>query len=131
MTKTLEHNVLIIPDVHGRVFWKRPIEECLPNIESGKIEVVFLGDYLDPYPSEVEEEIAFGETDALKQLEESFIPLARKCPENVHLLMGNHDLQYYSKKFAARTAGKTPQGKAKALKKLADEAYEHAKKQLF
>ena len=100
MTKTLEHNVLIIPDVHGRVFWKRPIEECLPDIESSKLEVVFLGDYLDPYPSEVEEEIAFGETGALKQLEESFIPLARKCPENVHLLMGNHDLQYYSKKFA-------------------------------
>jgi hypothetical protein len=39
--------------------------------------------------------------------------------------------EYYSKRFTARTAGKTPEGKAKALVKLAEEAYEHAKKQIF
>jgi len=39
--------------------------------------------------------------------------------------------EYYSKKFNARTAGRTTEGKAKALTKLADEAYEYAKKQIF
>ena len=100
MTKLLEHNVLIIPDVHGRVFWKRAIEQYMSDIESGNIEVVFLGDYLDPYPDEIEDEIAYGVIGSLKQLKETFIPLAKKYPNNVHLLLGNHDLQYYSYEFA-------------------------------
>ena len=42
------HNkkILIIPDVHGRQFWKKAVG-------SGDYDkVVFLGDYLDPYPDE-------------------------------------------------------------------------------
>jgi hypothetical protein len=39
--------------------------------------------------------------------------------------------KYFSEKFSARTAGKTIEGKEKALVKLADEAYEYAKKTLF
>ena len=35
-------NILIIPDIHGRTFWKECIKcEC--------DEIIFLGDYLDPY----------------------------------------------------------------------------------
>ena len=41
---------LIIPDVHGRIFWKTPAEEFLKNNSERKI--VFLGDYLDPYKGE-------------------------------------------------------------------------------
>ena len=41
--------ILIIPDLHGRGFWKEP---C--NNWTGKI--VFLGDYHDPYGEYVDEE---------------------------------------------------------------------------
>jgi lipoate-protein ligase A len=39
--------LLVLPDIHGRVFWKRPCED----IDSFK-RVVFLGDYTDPYSFE-------------------------------------------------------------------------------
>ena len=38
--------ILIIPDVHGRDFWKEPVKQELKNNETS---IVFLGDYLDPY----------------------------------------------------------------------------------
>ena len=38
--------LLIVPDVHGRDFWREPVMDNLDK------EIVFLGDYLDPYPSE-------------------------------------------------------------------------------
>ena len=37
--------MIIIPDVHGRVFWK----EIVKNSED---KIIFLGDYVDPYPGE-------------------------------------------------------------------------------
>lgn len=39
--------MVIIPDVHGRDFWMKPVQENL-----GKEHILFLGDYLDPYPDE-------------------------------------------------------------------------------
>ena len=39
-------NILIIPDIHGRTFWK----ECIKCREYD--EIIFLGDYLDPYSFE-------------------------------------------------------------------------------
>lgn len=38
--------VLCIPDIHGRAFWKEPCN----NWEG---DIVFLGDYHDPYPQQV------------------------------------------------------------------------------
>ena len=35
--------LIIIPDVHGRSFWRKAVEE-----NPGE-EFIFLGDYLDPY----------------------------------------------------------------------------------
>lgn len=75
--------ILIVPDVHGRSFWKAAI----PYIEAG-VETVFLGDYHDPYPHE-------GITPAesfenFKQI----VSLAQQHP-NMHLLLGNHDCGYY------------------------------------
>lgn len=37
---------IIIPDIHGRKFWRR----CV--LEHENENIVFLGDYLDPYPWE-------------------------------------------------------------------------------
>ena len=39
--------ILVIPDVHGRTFW-HAAKEIIDNVD----KVVFLGDYLDPYPEE-------------------------------------------------------------------------------
>ena len=38
--------ILLIPDVHGRYFWKGPVKETLENTNA---KIVFLGDYLDVY----------------------------------------------------------------------------------
>lgn len=37
--------VLIIPDIHGRHFYKNAMREAVDK----NIEIVCLGDYLDPY----------------------------------------------------------------------------------
>ena len=41
-----DNDLLIIPDVHGRTFWR----EAVNTLQYAHI--VFLGDYTDPYPSE-------------------------------------------------------------------------------
>ena len=41
--------MLIIPDTHGRTFWK----ECVETKRENEI-VVFLGDYLEPYSNSIE-----------------------------------------------------------------------------
>ncbi len=38
--------ILIIPDVHGRAFWRETVDR------HPSLPVVFLGDYLDPYARE-------------------------------------------------------------------------------
>lgn len=40
--------VHVLPDIHGRDFYKGALKEA---VESG-IDIVCLGDYLDPYPYE-------------------------------------------------------------------------------
>lgn len=81
MEKT-DTRIIIIPDIHGRAFWKEAVKDSLD------IPVVFLGDYLDPYPIEgITQEMAW----------ENFMEIAkfkRSNPERVHLLLGNHDLGY-------------------------------------
>lgn len=74
--------IITIPDIHGRTFWK-----IVENDKSDST-IVFLGDYLDPYPHE---KITF--EDALVNFEE-IIDFA-KDRKNVVLLVGNHDYHYY------------------------------------
>ena len=74
--------IIAIPDIHGRTFWK-----IVENDKSDST-IVFLGDYLDPYPHE---KITF--EDALVNFEE-IIDFA-KDRKNVVLLVGNHDYHYY------------------------------------
>lgn len=40
--------ILVVPDVHGRTFWKEPVSKYIDQTE----RIVFLGDYLDPYRDE-------------------------------------------------------------------------------
>lgn len=73
--------ILIIPDVHGRTFW-RVAEEVINEMD----KVVFLGDYLDPYP---EENIT--PDDALNEFCK-ILEFKNKYPEKVVLLIGNHKI---------------------------------------
>lgn len=73
--------MIIIPDVHGRVFWK----EIVKNSED---KIIFLGDYVDPYPGE-----NISLTGALDNLSE-IIDYKKSNPSKVILLLGNHDFMY-------------------------------------
>ena len=79
--------MIIIPDVHGRTFWK----DAVKGRENE--EIVFLGDYLDPYP----DELILPET-ALEYFKE-IIEFKRRHPDNVVLLVGNHCLHYFYPAF--------------------------------
>lgn len=75
--------IILVPDVHGRTFWK----DVIPYVEDG-IPCIFLGDYVDPYPSEG--------IDSLESFENFREILAFACEHRDHvtLLLGNHDLSY-------------------------------------
>ena len=87
--------ILVIPDVHGRIFWKEPVQKYIDQVN----KVVFLGDYLDPY----EDEDGIAE-DIFENLLE-IIELKRSHPRNVVLLKGNHDEHYSSTTFMDMAAG--------------------------
>lgn len=80
--------ILIVPDVHGRKFWHKA-EEMIDEVD----QVVFLGDYLDPYPHEG---ITFD--DSIKELG-SILDFKEKYSDKVTLLVGNHDMHYIVKEF--------------------------------
>lgn len=74
--------LIIIPDIHGRPFWRKAVEE------NPQEAFIFLGDYLDPYPQDgVTVEDAFA---GLKEI----VSFKESHPEMVTLLWGNHDLHY-------------------------------------
>lgn len=74
--------MIIIPDIHGRTFWK----DAVSGHETE--DIVFLGDYLDPYSYE-----GITPDDALDNFLE-ILQFKQSHPENVTLLLGNHDLGY-------------------------------------
>lgn len=76
---------IVIPDVHGRTFWREAVE----GKEEGRI--IFLGDYLDPYGHEgITPEMALEEFEAI-------LKFKKEHPDNVTLLLGNHDLGYFER----------------------------------
>jgi predicted phosphodiesterase len=76
--------ILIIPDVHGRSFWKDAVEKYMDECD----KVVFLGDYVDPYRDE-----GVTKKQAMTILDE-IIKLKQENPDKVVLLIGNHDAHY-------------------------------------
>lgn len=92
-------HTLLIPDIHGRVFWKEALEkynkEDYPNLT-----IVFLGDYVDPYNHE-----GVSRQDAIDNFQE-IIDVA-KSDNRIHLLIGNHDMHYwYDAKYKSRVDSK-------------------------
>lgn len=74
--------ILVIPDVHGRTFWKEAI------VKYPDLPVVFLGDYLDPYAYE-----NITQEDALANFKE-ILAFKQANMDKVTLLIGNHEIHY-------------------------------------
>lgn len=75
--------MIIIPDIHGRDFWKDAVSQA----EKNEL-VIFLGDYMDPYKNEhIDRETT------IENLEE-IISYKKSNKDNCILLLGNHDTEY-------------------------------------
>ena len=88
------NKIIIVPDVHGRSFWKK-----IKHVKDTPI--IFLGDYLDPYGHE-----GISNEKAIENFKE-IIEFAKEN-SNVVLLYGNHcvysynnvlDYMYYSSRY--------------------------------
>ena len=75
--------ILILPDIHGRDFWKEP---CQHIDEFDK--VICLGDYHDPYPFQV------GKDTSRHMLRDEFVPFVEAHKDKFICLYGNHDCNY-------------------------------------
>ena len=83
----MKNDILIVPDIHGRDFWFPVL-----NYQG---EIIFLGDYTDPYPQE-----NFTDEDAFQGLLK-IVEFKRQNPDRVTLLIGNHEMHYYNDNFGA------------------------------
>lgn len=81
--------MIIIPDVHGRNFWKSAVKDHEEE------QIIFLGDYLDPYAWEWESGTDYDtlRTNTIENFKE-IIEFKKAHPNNVTLLIGNHDAEY-------------------------------------
>jgi hypothetical protein len=73
--------IVVIGDVHGESTWKDIVEK-----HTG-CKYIFLGDYCDPYRHDITDE------DVIANLC-SIIDFKKLAPDDVVLLLGNHDIQY-------------------------------------
>ena len=89
-----DNDLLIIPDVHGRDFWRQAVR-CKKHAH-----LLFLGDYVDPYPHE-----GIFPEEALQEMR-TIVAYAREHRETTTMLIGNHDMHYLST-FFRRMAGGT------------------------
>ena len=81
--------ILIIPDVHGRDFWREPVKKVL---EDTNAHIVFIGDYTDGYPTEWESNFDYRQhtVDNFKEI----IEMKKQNSDRITLLLGNHDCGY-------------------------------------
>ena len=105
MDGVLNNKVLVIPDCHGRKFWRQAITNNIDKVD----KVIFLGDYLDPYSNEIEESSElmecndFYDSQNLLKMLEDIITLKKNEPNKYVLLTGNHSDSYIWSKFHAAT----------------------------
>jgi len=79
-----KHSCLVIGDEHGRGTWKLLVDKYY---HTGEVDtVVMLGDYTDSH---------FISSNHIKQNLIEIIDFKKSNPDNVHLLIGNHDSQYW------------------------------------
>ena len=81
----MENSTIVFGDIHGLTVWKQIVAD------NPDCRCVFLGDYLDPYRK-------ISRKNLISNLEE-IIRLKQEQPDNVVLLLGNHDLHYITDKI--------------------------------
>lgn len=81
---------LIIPDIHGRDFWK----EAVDKVDLSKDTIVFLGDYLDPYEQEFDDLAGEALIENTINNFKEILEFKKNHTKNVILLLGNHDMTY-------------------------------------
>ena len=97
--------ILCIPDLHGRKFWRKTIDKYNSSVD----KIIFLGDYLDPYPNEIKENPelmeckSFNDVDGLLNLLKDIISLKKNESEKYILLTGNHSDSYIWSEFTSAT----------------------------
>lgn len=97
--------VLVLPDVHGRKFWRKAVANNIGQVD----KVIFLGDYLDPYQNEIEEDSDsmecndFEDYQGLLNMLNDIISLKKNEPNKYILLTGNHTDSYIWSNFQAAT----------------------------
>lgn len=79
------NEILIVPDVHGRQFWRPALD--YPG------QIIFLGDYFDPYPKE-----GIGANEAFDNFLD-IVEFKAVNPDRITLLLGNHELSYFDTAF--------------------------------
>jgi predicted phosphodiesterase len=84
-----QNRIIIVPDVHGRTFWRSVLENT-------KDTVVFLGDYCDPYPDE-----GITHEDCIRELTD-IVEFKNQNSDRVTLLLGNHDLSHIFPNYYTR-----------------------------
>lgn len=85
----MEKNKTVVPigDIHGLAVWK----EIVNSPENKDRRFVFLGDYIDPYED-------IGADELLSNLID-IIEFKKAHPDDVILLLGNHDMHYLYEDF--------------------------------
>ena len=81
--------ILIIPDVHGRDFWREPVKKVL---EDTNAHIIFIGDYTDGYHTEWKSKFDYKQhaVDNFKEI----IEMKKQNSDRITLLLGNHDCGY-------------------------------------
>lgn len=93
-------SILIFPDIHGRPFWQKPLDDVIRHRRHFD-SIVFMGDYFDPYISE-----GIGESEAIANWHRLFATVsdgALGCQPV--FLLGNHDAHYANPVFSAFAGG--------------------------
>lgn len=95
--------ILCIADIHGRKFWREAVFNNIDKVD----KIIFLGDYLDPYPDEIQKNPElmeckdFHDIQNLLKMLEDIISLKKNEPNKYILLTGNHTDSYIWSKFHA------------------------------
>ena len=76
--------ILICPDCHGRRFWENPCKNHKGEFE----KIVFLGDFVSPYPAE-----GITNEQAIEVLKE-IVNFKKENENKVVLLFGNHRVNF-------------------------------------
>ena len=95
--------ILVIPDIHGRKFWREAIQNNMGKVD----KIVFLGDYLDPYTMELHD---YPETMETPDFDGTYlgmlndiVGLKKSEPDKFILLTGNHTDSYIWDGFSSAT----------------------------